>query len=118
MVQGCFREGSPYVRGTVELPGIGVGHEVAFLVDTGADATCIMPQDSLLLGVDYNQLAGESVPIWGVSGSTNSVRHRANIVFLEDDGTHRLYDIDVLGMTNLPDLDGLPSVLGQDVLSQ
>ena len=93
------------------------GVETSFLLDTGAEITSVMPSDGPSLGIDYSQLTGEVVLIWGVSGFIEATRRRAHILFTEDDGTCRLYDIDVVVMPDQENLRGVPSVVGQDILS-
>ena len=56
--------------------------------------------------------------LWGVSGFIEATRRRGRILFTEDDGTYRLYDIDVVVLPYLEDLRGVPSVVGQDILSR
>ena len=75
--------------------------ETSFLLDTGAELTSVMPSDGLSLGIDYSQLTGEVVLVWGVSGFIEATIRRAHILFTEDDGTYRLYDIDVVVMPDL-----------------
>ena len=95
------------------------GVETSFLLDTGAEITSVMPSDGRSLGIDYSQLTGEVVLIGGVSGFIEATRRRAHILFTEeDDETYRLYDIDVVVLPYLEDLRGVPSVVGQDILSR
>ena len=114
MIRGWFERGSPLVRGLLSLPSLGVSRDIPFLVDTGSEATCVMP----LSDVDYSQLKGKSVTIWGASGFIEATGCRASILFTEDDGTYRLYDVDVVVMPDQENLRGTPSLVGQNILSR
>ncbi len=69
MIRGSFDNGSPFIEGLLVIPELNIEGPISFLLDTGADETCIMPTDGHRLGIDYNTLTGEQVSIVGVSGS-------------------------------------------------
>ena len=100
------------------MPELDLHDSVSFLVDTGAEVSSIMPTDGRRLFIDYDALSGEKASIVGVGGSVESIVSPALIYFTEDNGRVRLYRIDVTIMPDLPELHGLPSLLGQDILSR
>ncbi|GEM_PF-6635547 len=55
--------GQPHLEGRLILPRLNIRAKISFLVDTGADRTLLMPQDSLDMRLDYNQLAASAVSI-------------------------------------------------------
>ena len=117
MITGHFDAGSPYVEGFVELRGLRTDGRVTFLLDTGADVTCIMPQDGHWLGMDYTRIKRWDSPTRGVGGSVRAARRRAQVWFTEDSGVVRQYSLLIDIMPDLESLQGLPSLLGQDILA-
>ena len=67
MIIGAFDSGRPYVTGDVIIPRLNVRGAVAFLVDTGADVTCIHPKDGAQLLIPFTEL-NEPVYIGGIAG--------------------------------------------------
>ena len=62
MITGYFApDGSPYVKGRVSLPRIGVVGDVHFLVDTGTDATIVHPYDAGNLHCPFDELSNPTV---------------------------------------------------------
>ena len=119
MITGHFdNNGSPHIEGVLVLPGLQVQGSLHFLMDTGAFGSSIMPSDGSDIGIDYSQLTGEEITIHGVSGSIKAVMEQASLFFTEDTGTVRLYRINICIMPNRRTLRGLPSLIGQDILSR
>jgi len=118
MIRGSFDSGSPFIEGLLVFPGLNVQGPISFLLDTGADETCIMPTDGWRLGIDYSNLTGRKVSIRGVSGSIDTTRRPLLAFFTEDNGKVRVYRIQVLFMPDEPRLYSLHSLLGQDILSR
>ena len=118
MIKGSFDNGSPFIEGLLVFPGLNVQGPISFLLDTGADETCIMPTDGRRLGIDYGTLTGRKVNIRGVSGSIDIIKRAAFILFTEDVGKVRLYRILIDIMPDETELHGLHSLLGQDILSR
>ena len=118
MIKGSFDNGSPFIEGLLVFPGLNIHGPISFLLDTGADETCIMPTDGRRLRIDYGALTGRKVPIRGVSGSIITTKRPALIFFTEDTGKVRVYRIQIDIMPDEPELYGLHSLLGQDILSR
>ncbi len=118
MIKGSFDNGSPFIEGLLVFPGLNVQGTISFLLDTGADESCVMPTDGRRLGIDYSSLTGRKVSIRGVSGSIDSIKRPVLVLFAEDTGRVRLYRIEMDIMPDDPGLHGIPSLLGQDILSR
>lgn len=118
MIEGSFDNGSPFIEGLLVFPGLDVQGPISFLLDTGADESCVMPTDGLRLGIDYGTLTGRKVRIRGVSGPIESTKRPVLVFFVENTGKVRLYRILINIMPNEPKLHSLHSVLGQDILSR
>ena len=120
MITGRFGDtsGASYLEGWLTLPGQGIGAEVSLLVDTGADSTTLMPMDGKNLGIDYSRLTCMDEAT-GVGGTTPTYLEFALLTFL-DDGRQRLstYAVTLDILPPNPDLDGLPSLLGRDILDR
>ena len=58
MLQGRFGNttGAPYLECRISFPRLGIRGLVSFLVDTGADASVLMPADTKKLGIDFRSL--------------------------------------------------------------
>ena len=68
-MQGRYRDDdppAPYVRAQVYLPGLRAAAEVDFLVDTGADATSLMPDDMATMGIDVRNFKGRYRKVEGI----------------------------------------------------
>ncbi len=114
---------APHVRAYL-LPGYNnaIGRNVDFLVDTGADRTCIHPMDVRITDIpsQFAQSSNKPVPISGLGGSLNYFPVPVSILFSSDQG-HYLWKGSVL----MCDIGGfltdestwrLPSLLGRDIL--
>ena len=90
---------------------------VFFLIDTGADNTCIHATDSLSLSIDPTKLTNIT-DMGGVGGTAKYGRDVAGLTFLDTNGKTVLevleLHIGVLGQSP----DGAPSLLGRDILSR
>ena len=118
MIKGSFDNGSPFIEGLLVFPGLNIQGTISFLLDTGADESCVMPTDGRRLGIDYGNLTGRTVSIRGASGSVDSTKRPALVFFAEDTGKVRLYRIQIHIMPDEPALHGIHSLLGQDILSR
>ena len=57
MIRGEFGSmGRPVVEGYLRLPRFDIARVITFLVDTGADTTCIHPKDGRLAGIPFDLL--------------------------------------------------------------
>lgn len=107
----------PYIEGRVALPRLGCHADISFLVDSGADVTYLMPTESALMGIDYNQLVG-GVQTSGIGGECTDFQERALIAFSEPGKRVYVYDIDILITNPQPYNQNYPSLLGRDILSR
>ena len=106
--------GRPYIQGRLFLPRISVDGYIDFLVDTGADTTCLHPRDAKRLKTPFSKLRNP-VSVDGAGGS--------NTYFLEpglltvDDGRYvRAYFMRVAIAEPIEGIERLSSVLGQNIL--
>ena len=116
MIIGYFDGINPYINGHIEIQRLGVKGPVKFLVDTGADVTCIHPKDGASLFIPYDDLQNGN-DVGGIGGLSPRYPEEAILAFRESVGSpvHR-YRVEVkIGKPE--DVDQrFPSVLGQDVL--
>ena len=62
MIVGNFGDdGRPAVGARLQLPRFGVSYDVEFLVDTGADVTCLHPKDATRAGVPFDRLRAGTI---------------------------------------------------------
>ena len=118
MIIGEFKGIQTYVSAVIGIPRLGVFGAVGFLVDTGASVTCLHPRDSIALRLPFDHLE-RSEHIVGVGGRSERFLERGTLTFLDSDSTATyVYNLDV--RVGKPEQvgSGLPSVLGQDVLSR
>ena len=127
MIAGSFNpDGQPMVRARLVAPRLGVDDRVNFLVDTGAESTCLHPTDGEHIRFPYDELV-VSLDSEGVGGSYPYYREYAFVVFSESDNNRfRAFDI-VLAVARpeiptpsnpRPVVNRLPSLLGRDVLNR
>ena len=120
MITGLFENmsGAPKVEGVLRLPNLNVVSKISFLVDTVADMTTLMPINGQSIGIDYGRLTYPDQVV-GVGGVAQSVRDDAQLIFW-DPGRRRLwvYLIDIDIMAPAPNLVGVPSLLGRDILDR
>ena len=115
MIKGSFDNGSPFIEGLLLFQELNVHGPISFLLDTGADETCVMPTDGRRLAIDYSTLEGRTVKIRGVSGVSGDIditKCPAFIFFTEDTGKVRVYRILIDIMPDEPKIHGLHSLLG------
>ena len=117
MTEGYFTEsGLPYVRVDLTLPRLGVVATVGFLVDTGSVSTILHSDDAEDIGCPFDSL---SLPIAleGIGGAVTYYRESALVKL--DYGSGLLdfaFEISI-AKPGSP-TDGLPSLLGRDVLNR
>ena len=90
MIQGYYaalqgsRPPAPYVRAFVSLPGVRLGRNIDFLIDTCADNTCLHPADVVALGLDSNMLDPNTrVRFSGIGGGLHYYSIESALVFGE-----------------------------------
>ena len=115
MITGFFSDiGRPYIYGTVILPRFDVSSDVYFLLDTGADSSCLHFRDTRRLAVPVSSLGNQS-SLGGVGGTATYYREPAIVTF-EYGSTHTVsYNID-LDLSYSGETLGLPALLGRDIL--
>ena len=117
MITGFFSSrGRPYIYGTVTLPRFGVSADVPFLVDTGADSSCLHFSHTSELAVPESSLGNESY-VGGIGGTAAYYRESSTVTFTYGPGRiyEVSYDID-LDLSYSDETLGLPSLLGRDIL--
>lgn len=118
MIAGYFTaNGLPYVRANVVLPRLSVAGLVHFLVDTGAVATVLHPDDGVRLSCPFDALV-LPVAFAGVGGAHTYYRETAVVVFYDDDDMERTVHIELSIAKPHPLADGLDPLLGRDILNR
>ncbi len=123
MIRGGFEPaGWPFVEGWLTLPRFNVTRSVIFLVDTGAYATCIHPQDGAQARIPFDLLE-RPVPSDGVGGTATYFLEPAILEFVDGDAREiRRYEIDVRVAKPAPDprhsINRLHSLLGRDIIDR
>ena len=116
MLSGRFGNttGRPYIEGRIVLPRLHIVGDVSFLIYTGADCSVLMPLDGTRMAIDYSQLQNV-VSSLGIGGVTRDYSEAAIIAF--SDGTNvYAYTPTIRISTPSPDIMGIPSLLGRDVI--
>jgi hypothetical protein len=103
------------VEGRLFLPRLGLLGDFSFLVDTGADATLLMPGDGLTLGLDYALLQDHSTDTLGAGGPISSYREPAWVAFTDGANLYG-YAINLAILEYRADMVTVPTPLGRDVL--
>ena len=117
MIAGYFTvDGLPYVRSHIILPRLGFFGSVHFLIDTGSDTTILHPDDGMYLGFPFEALTNPAEVI-SVSGIQDYYVEDATISFADDVQAVDL-DIELFVAKPQPELEGLDSLLGRDVLNR
>ena len=120
MITGRFGNttAAPYVEGRLILPGLGIEGNISFLIDTGADVTTIMPDDSQKLRVDFHSLTNPDIAT-GIGGNATTFEEDAHLTFFEANTNKlSLYATPVQFITPSSYTAGIPSLLGRDVLDR
>ena len=116
---GAFREpgGGPFVTGTVTVHATGVAWEVDFFLDTGADVSVLMSDDARELGLDVPALPRSAVVASGVGGEVGLRTVAATLTFSDAERSY-LYRMDLPVIEPGPYTEGVPSLLGRDILNR
>lgn len=122
-IEGYYRDddhpSAPYVKAQVYLPNLRTGAEVEFLVDTGADATSLMPGNLGVMRVDLTRVHATYRRVGGVGGEARYKTTRAVLRFRDHDafGHFQEFEIDIHLMAGREGQQ-LPSLLGRDILNE
>ena len=110
-------DGSPWLLAYVVVPSLESQGEVWFLVDTGADGTCLHPFDAGRLrlplhSLEYTNSSG------GIGGDALYAEHTAAVLFHDTRAGWVPYRVN-LQIAQPTDHNGaIPSLLGRDILGQ
>ena len=116
MIHGEFDDrGRPLVEGRLIAPRLGIDESLLFLLDTGADVTCLHPADAKNVGLPFGQL-GNRVSSRGVGGISPYFVEPVLLSFT-DKLQARLYAVQLLVAEPTESNEGLPSLLGRDVIN-
>lgn len=113
----------PIVRASVVLPHCGIGKELPFLIDTGADTSCITSVHAMDMGLHPTQLDGEieveEQVMQGVGGESKNHRIEEPLLlaFEERDEDRDRWSMHVEYLPGIEVSEGSPeNLLGRDVL--
>ena len=116
MILGEFDDrGRPLVEGRLIAPRLGVDESLLFLLDTGADVTCLHPADAKNVDLPFSQLRNR-VSYRGVGGTSPYFVEPALLSFT-DKLQARLYAVQLLIAEPNESNRALPSLLGRDVIN-
>lgn len=123
MIAGEFGpNGRPFVEGYLHLPRFGITRDMTFLIDTGADATCIHPRDGRPAGIPFDQLRDDIVSR-GVGGQATYFREPAILEFVDGEArTVHSYEVAVNiakpGERANDAINTIYSLLGRDIIDR
>ena len=116
MIVGEFDDqGRPLVEGRLAIPRLRVDRPIAFLLDTGADITCLHPRDSRLAHLPFDSL-GSRIYTRGVGGASWYFRETAVLSF-SDGSRSRYYAVDLHIADPNESNESLPSLLGRNIIN-
>lgn len=117
MIHGRFGEETrPFVSASVSMSGAQRTAKINFLMDTGADATCLMPADVFALRLDKAFL-GDKTELRGIGGTACVHLKDISITFLDLGNGLVSYMIPVYVYPNEKPYDEYPSILGRHMLN-
>ena len=125
-IQGYFRSRrgeapAPYVDVGVYLLRSGAVAVVSFLIDTGADVTCLHPKDIRDMGIDYRLLTPGSLNYpRGIGGAAGYYREPALLLFPDRDrgDTFCQLPVNIYENPDDPAMERTSSLLGRDFLNR
>ena len=112
MIRGRFDINSrPVIRAIVFIPRFDIRQPVSFLLDTGADYTCLNSKDSNNLHIPTSNLR-DAAHVGGIGGGATYYREPAASYFV--DGA-RIVAYDLVLRIASSSTGGIPSLLGRDI---
>ncbi|MCY3690741.1 MAG: aspartyl protease family protein [Chloroflexi bacterium] len=123
MILGEFgAAGCPFLEGSLSLPRFGVTRHINFLVDTGADATCIHPRDGQAAGIPFDLLQGGTTSR-GVGGQATYFREPAVLEFVDAEA-RKIHSFETTvnvakpGTRASDPINTIYSLLGRDIIDR
>ena len=115
---------APHIGAWLAIPSLGWVGDVEFLLDTGADATTLLPDTSSRLGIDIRSIMSPVVRVHGVGGGVSCKSVEADISFPDESHSngHRKFSLQLVlveGETS-GEREGkglTPGLLGRDILN-
>ena len=119
MIKGRYggTSGRPYIEARLTIPSQKLNAEISFVLDTGADATVLMPLDGAKMGLDYGKLLRTTRSV-GVGGYCEDFLEEAIVTFRDSDGTLYAFEIEINISSPSPDIMAIPSLLGRDIITR
>ena len=117
MIVGYFDNiGRPYVDAILIVRRFNVHQRIRFLVDTGSDSACLHPEDARDCAMPFDLLSNRQFSR-GIGGTAAYFRELAALSFADGDLT-RLFFVDLLIAEPNDHNEGMPSLLGRDVINR
>jgi hypothetical protein len=116
MILGRFDavSGRPTVDAHITIKSLDISGVVPFLIDTGADTSLLMPIDSVPLKVPFENLTNQRTA-YGLGGPAK-VFYVPAVLLVSDKKTAYGYRFPLEIAEPNDDLEGMPSLLGRDIL--
>jgi predicted aspartyl protease len=116
MIHGRFGEQTrPFVSASVAMAKAERMAKINFLVDTGADATCLMPADVFALRLNQTDW-GEATELRGIGGDAVVYANRITITFADHGNGLVVYETPAYLYPKQEPYLSYPSILGRNML--
>ena len=125
MIVGEFDDwGQPILRARLLIPRLRISGPVNFLIDTGASKTCLHPYAGRRIQIPFDELLDPQDAV-GIGGTGSYYSEAAAVLLYDGELSHR-FDVSLLiakpepptRSNPNPVVNGLPSLLGRDVLNR